>query len=130
MPQPTPRYVDGFVLPIAKKNLAKYKKIAAGCSKIWLEYGALEYFECSGEDLECGSFGTPFPKMTGAKKGETVVFSWISYPSKAVRDKVNAKVMKDPRVLAMCNPKKMPFEVRRMAMGGFQPMVVARAKKR
>ncbi len=130
MPQPAPRYVDGFVLPIAKKNLAKYKKIAAACSRIWLDHGALEYVECSGEDLECATFCTPFPKMAGSKKGETVIFSWISYASKAARDRANAKVMKDPRIAAMCNPKKMPFDIRRMAMGGFQPMIAARAKTR
>ncbi len=115
-------YVDGFVIPIPKKNLPAYWKMARLASKVWKEYGALEYRECVGDDLKA-AFGLPFPKMAKAKAGETVVFSWIVYKNKAQRDSVNKKVMKDPRLAAMCDPKNMPFNVKRMAYGGFKIMV-------
>ena len=114
------RYVDGFLLPIPKKNLAAYKKIAAKAGKIWREHGALEYRECVGDDLDT-KMGVPFPKQIKVKAGETVVFAWIVYKSKAHRDRVNAKVMKDPRVKMEGMP--MPFEVKRMAYGGFEVLI-------
>jgi uncharacterized protein YbaA (DUF1428 family) len=117
-------YVDGFVIPLPKKNLASYKRMAAAAGKIWREHGALEYRECVGEDLKA-SFGMPFPKLAKTKAGETVVFSWIVYRNRAHRDKVNAKVMKDPRIAAMMHEKKPPFDVKRMAYGGFDLIVNA-----
>jgi uncharacterized protein YbaA (DUF1428 family) len=117
-------YVDGFVLPVPKKNLQSYKKIAAKAGKIWREHGALEYRECAGDDLDV-KFGLPFPKGVKVKKGETVFFSWIVYRSKADRNRVNAKVMKDPRMNALCGPDSMPFDVKRMLYGGFKVLVDA-----
>ena len=115
-----PRYVDGFVLLVPTKKLAAYKKLAAAASKVWLEHGALQYVETEGDDLTPG-FGLPFTKLTKAKKGETVVFSWIMYKSRAHRDRVNAKVMKDPRI--KCDPATMPFDCARMLYGGFKAIV-------
>jgi uncharacterized protein YbaA (DUF1428 family) len=117
-------YVDGFVIPIPKRNLGAYKKMArAGCD-VWMEHGALEYRECVGEDLAV-KMGMPFTKLTKVKAGETVVFSWIVYKSKAHRDAVNKKVMKDPRIANMMKDKKMPFDMERMAYGGFSVIVEA-----
>lgn len=116
-------YVDGFLLPVPKKNLAAYKKIAAKARKIWCEHGALDYRECVSDDDNV-KFGLPFNKVAKLKKGEIVVFSYIVFKSRAHRDKVNAKVMKDPRIHAMCpDPKKMPFDGKRMAYGGFKTLV-------
>lgn len=117
-------YVDGFVLPIPKDNVATYQKIARKASKVWMELGALEYHECAGDDLT-PEFGLPFPKLCKLKPEETVIFAWIVYKSKAHRDKVNAKVMKDPRILQMMDPKEMPFNPKRMAYGGFKTIVSA-----
>jgi uncharacterized protein YbaA (DUF1428 family) len=117
-------YVDGFVLPVPKKNLAAYRRMAAKAGKVWREHGALEYRECGGDDLKV-KFGLPFPKLAKVKAGETVFFSWIVYKSRAHRDAVNAKVMKDPRLAEMMDPKKMPFDVKRMAYGGFKVLVDA-----
>src|SRR5262245_16781529 len=114
-------YVDGYVIPIPKKSVAAYRKIASKAGKIWREHGALEYCECAGDDLDI-KFGTPFGKMTKLKPGETVVFAWIVYKSKAHRDRVNAKVMKDPRIANM-GPETMPFDPKRMAYGGFKVLV-------
>jgi uncharacterized protein YbaA (DUF1428 family) len=114
-------YVDGFVLPVPKKNLATYRKMARAASKIWRDHGALDYRECAGEDLNPKGVLT-FPKAFKLKPGETVVFAWIMYKSRAHRDRVNANVMKDPR----CNdlaPNGMPFDVKRMAYGGFESIV-------
>jgi uncharacterized protein YbaA (DUF1428 family) len=113
------RYVDGYVLPVPKKNLKAYFKIAEQAGKIWKEHGALEYRESAGEDLQV-KWGVPFPKMMKLKAGETVVFAWIVYKSRAHRDRVNAKVMKDPRLNALMDPKNMPFDYKRMVYGGFQ----------
>ncbi|TVQ77038.1 MAG: DUF1428 domain-containing protein [Bradymonadales bacterium] len=115
-------YVDGFVIAVPKKNLARYRRMAQKAGKIWKEFGALEYFECVGDDLKF-DFGLPFPKLVKSKRGETVVFSWIGYRSKGQRDKVNAKVMKDPRIAEMCGAKDMPFNPKRMAYGGFKVIV-------
>jgi uncharacterized protein YbaA (DUF1428 family) len=116
------RYVDGYVLPVPKKNLAPYRRLAEKAGRIWREHGALEYRECAGDDLKT-KFGVPFPRLAKAKPGETVVFSWIVFKSRAHRDRVNAKVMKDPRTTAMANPEAMPFDVKRMAYGGFNILV-------
>jgi len=118
------RYVDGFVLPVLKKNLPAYFRIARIAGKVWREHGALEYRESVGDDLNV-KFGVPFPRSTKLKRGETVVFSWIVYKSRAHRDSVNAKVMKDPRLASMCDPKNMPFDCKRMAWGGFKIQVEA-----
>jgi uncharacterized protein YbaA (DUF1428 family) len=122
-----PQYVDGFVIPIPKKNLAAYKKMAATAGKVWMEHGALAYFECVGEDLTPG-FGLPFPKLCKSKPDETIVFSFIVYKSRAQRDRVNKKVMADPRMAAACDPKNMPFEVKKMACGGFEAIVAREAR--
>jgi uncharacterized protein YbaA (DUF1428 family) len=114
-------YVDGFLLPVPKKNLRAYARIAQQAGEIWLEHGALEYRECAGDDLDT-KFGVSFPKTLKVKPGETVVFAWIVFKSKAHRDRVNAKVMKDDRMNAI-SPNPMPFDVKRMAYGGFQVLV-------
>lgn len=116
------RYVDGFVIPVPKKNLAAYVRMAKKAGKIWREHGALEYRECGGDALKT-KMGVPFPRIAKAKPGETVVFSYIVYKSRAHRDRVNAKVMKDPRLAGMCDSKSMPFDVKRMAYGGFKALV-------
>lgn len=115
-------YVDGFVLPVPKKNLPAYRRISQKAGKIWKEHGALEYRECAGDDLDV-QMGVPFPKMIKLKPGETAVFSWIVYKSRAHRDRVNAKVMKDPRMANMGDEKTMPFDFKRMAYGGFKVFV-------
>ena len=116
-------YVDGFVLPVPKKNLAAYRRMSAKAGKVWRELGALEYRECVGDDLAT-KMGVPFPRMAKVKRGETVVFSWIVYRSKAHRDRVNAKVMKDPRLAKMMKPgAPMPFDAKRMIYGGFKVIV-------
>ncbi len=118
------RYVDGFVLAVPKKNLQAYRRMARKAEKIWRELGALDYKECVGEDLKV-KLGIPFPRMIKVKPGETVVFSWIMYKDRAHRDRVNAKVMKDPRIASMCDPKSMPFDCKRMCYGGFEVLVGA-----
>ena len=115
-------YVDGFVIPIPKKNVAAYRRIARVAGKVWREHGALEFRECAGDDLKA-QMGVGFPQRVKVKPGETVVFSWIVYKSKADRDRVNKKVMNDPRLASMMDPKAMPFDPRRMCMGGFKSIV-------
>ena len=115
-------YIDGFVLPVLRKNIAAYRRMAAKASRIWKEHGALDYKECVGDDLDI-KFCLPFPKGIKSKPGETVVFSYIVYKSRKHRDAVNAKVMKDPRIAAMCDPKDMPFDCKRMLYGGFKAIV-------
>lgn len=117
------KYVDGFVIPIPKKNVAAYRRLAAGACKVWMDHGALDYVECVGDDLKI-KFGLPFPKLTKIKPSETVVFSWITYKSRKHRDAVNAKVMKDPRIAKMMK-KSNPFDMKRMSMGGFKVLVEA-----
>jgi uncharacterized protein YbaA (DUF1428 family) len=114
--------VDGFVLPVPKKNIAAYTRIAKNASRIWMEHGALEYKECVGDNLNV-KMGMPFPKGIKGKHGETIVFAYIVYKSRAHRDQVNAKVMKDPRVHQMCDPKDMPFDCERMLYGEFKTIV-------
>jgi uncharacterized protein YbaA (DUF1428 family) len=115
-------YVDGFVVPVPKNKLQDYRRMSQKAGKVWREHGALQYVEAAGDDLEV-KFGTSFKKMMKSKAGETVVFSWIVYKSRAHRDKVNAKVMKDPRLATMMNDKNMPFDVKRMVYGGFKFIV-------
>ena len=115
------RYVDGFVIPVPKKNVKAYRTMAQKAGKVWREHGAIEYLECVGEHLDV-KMGLPFPKMVKPKAGETIVFSFIVYKNRAHRDRVNAKVMKDPRITNM-SPKKPPFDFRRMAFGGFKAIV-------
>ncbi len=117
-------YVDGFVLPVPKKNLKAYVRIAQAAGKVWREHGALEYRECAGDDLDV-KMGVPFGKSVKTKAGETVVFAWIVYKSRAHRDRVNAKVMKDPRMNAMMEGKSPPFDYKRMCYGGFKVLVDA-----
>ena len=116
------QYIDGFLLPVPKKNLQAYRRMSEKAGKVWREHGALEYRECVGDDLKV-KMGLPFPKQIKLKAGETAVFSWIVYKSRAHRDAVNARVMKDPRMDNMCDPKSMPFDVKRMAYGGFKTLV-------
>jgi uncharacterized protein YbaA (DUF1428 family) len=118
------RYVDGFVLPVPKKNLQAYRRIAQKAGRIWREHGALEFRECVGDDLNV-KMGVSFPRRIRLKPGETVVFSWIVFKSRADRDRVNARVMKDPRLANMIGPKSMPFDPKRMAYGGFKVLVDA-----
>ena len=116
-------YVDGFVIPVPRKNLSEYRRIARQAGKLWMEYGALEYHEAVGEDLpKKPKFGKSFLKLAAAKPSETVLFSWIVYKSRAHRDRVNAKVMKDPRMAKMMETS-MPFDGKRMAYGGFETIV-------
>ena len=116
------KYVDGFVLAVPKKNLATYRKMATVAGKVWRKHGALEYVEAVGDDLEV-KFGVPFTKMMKPKRGETIVFSWIVYKSRAHRDKVNAKVMSDPQIKKAMEKGPMPFDVKRMVYGGFKFLV-------
>ncbi len=116
------RYVDGFVLPVPKKNLQVYRRIARMAGKIWREHGALEFRECVGDDLRAKGMAL-FPRVARARPGETVMFSWIVFRSKAHRDRVNAKVMKDKRLAATMDPKTMPFDVKRMVYGGFKVLI-------
>ena len=116
------RYVDGFVVPVPIRKLPAYRRMAMKAGKVWRDHGALEYCECVADDVKVGKL-TSFPQSVKLKKGETVVFSWIVYKSRAQRDRVNAKVMKDPRLADMMNPKAMPFDAKRMFFGGFKTLV-------
>ena len=116
------RYVDGFVLAVPKKKLAAYKRMAQKAGKVWRDHGALEYIECVADDVKKGKL-TSFPQSVKLKPGETVVFAYIVYKSRAHRDRVNAKVMKDPRLANMMDPKAMPFDAKRMIYGGFKTFV-------
>jgi uncharacterized protein YbaA (DUF1428 family) len=116
------RYVDGYILPVPKKNLKAYIRMARMGGKMWRKHGALDYKECVADDLKT-KWGTPFPRMMKLKPGETVIFSYIVFKSRAHRDRVNAKVMKEME--KMGEPKDMPFEVKRMVYGGFKVWVDA-----
>jgi len=118
------QYVDGFVLPVPKKNLAAYKAMAKKACRVWLDHGALDYRECVAEDVKPGKI-TSFPQSVKLKPGETVVFSWITYKSRKHRDRVMEKVMKDPRLADMMDPKTLPFDGKRMFFGGFDTIVTA-----
>lgn len=118
------RYVDGYVLPVPKKNIEAYRRMAQKAGKIWREHGALDYKECVGEDLNV-KCGIPFSRNMKLKSGETVVFAYIVFKSRAHRDAVNAKVMKDPRLADSMDGKSMPFDFKRMVYGGFKVLVGA-----
>ena len=124
-----PRYIDGFVLPVQKKNLAAYRRVARVAAKVWREYGALEYVECVADQLtskhEGKTFTSLFPKLARVKPGEVVVFSWIAYKSKADAKRIMKKVMVDPRLAKSMDPANMPFDMSRMAWAGFKPIVEA-----
>ena len=115
-------YVDGFLLPVPKKNVKLYRRIAQQAGKIWRQHGALEFRECVGDDLK-PKMGMPFSRTVRLKPSETVVFSWIIFKSRTHRDRVNAKVMKDPRMAKMMEKGPMPFDEKRMAYGGFKVLV-------
>ena len=115
-------YVDGFLVPVPKKRLAAYRRMAAKAGKIWREHGALEFRECIADDVKWGK-RTSFPRSVKQKTGETVFFSYIVYKSRADRDRINAKVMKDKRLAKMMNPAAMPFDAKRMIWGGFKTVV-------
>jgi len=116
------RYVDGFVLAVPKKNVGAYRRLAQQAGKIWRQLGALEYIECVADDVKRGKL-TSFPRSVKLKPGETVMFSWIVYKTRAHRDRVNAKVMKDPRIQKMMESKAPPFDMKRMIYGGFKSIV-------
>jgi uncharacterized protein YbaA (DUF1428 family) len=116
------QYVDGFVVPVPKKNLNAYRRMAQKAGKVWRDHGALEFCECVADDVKVGK-RTSFPRSVKRKPGETVVFSWIVYKSRAHRDRVIAKVMKDKRLAKMMDPKAMPFDGKRMIYGGFKVLV-------
>jgi uncharacterized protein YbaA (DUF1428 family) len=116
-------YADGFVIPIPQKKLAQYRRIAGKAGKVWMEHGALAYYECVGDDLTPQGVVATFPRMVKGKPGETVIFSWILYRSLAHRNSVMKKVMADPRLATMMDPKDPPFDMKRMVMGGFKVMV-------
>lgn len=118
------RYIDGFVIPIPKNKIDDYRKLAEAAGKIWKEYGALDYWECLGDDLEVKEM-VSFPQLANLGADETVVFSWIVYESREQRDQINAKIMADPRIKEMCDPDNPPFDCKRMAYGGFTVLVHA-----
>jgi uncharacterized protein YbaA (DUF1428 family) len=117
-------YVDGFVIPLPKKNVNTYGRMAKKAGKVWRDHGALEFRECVGDDLNV-KMGLPFPRGIKTKPGETVLFSFIVFKSRGHRDRVNARVMKDPRLPKMMGSKAMPFDVKRMMYGGFKTIVEA-----
>jgi len=121
------RYVDGFVIPVPKRNVETYRRMARRAGKVWLDLGALEFRECVGDDLKIKGVA-PFARAARAKAGESVFFSWIVYRSRAHRDRVNAKVMKDSRITDMMEGKTMPFDGKRMVYGGFKVLVDLQAR--
>ena len=116
------KYVDGFVLPVPRKSIDAYREMARRSGKVWREHGALAFTECVADDVKPGKW-TSFPQSVKLKVGEVVWFSWIVFKSRQHRDRVNAKVMKDPRIAGMMNGKDMPFDAKRMIYGGFKAMV-------
>ena len=116
------QYVDGFVVPVPKRKMAAYRRMAQKAAKVWRDHGALQYIEGVADDVKPGKH-TSFPQSVKLKSGETVVFAYIVYKSRAHRDSVNAKVMKDPRLKSMMDPKALPFDGKRMFWGGFKVMV-------
>ncbi len=115
-------YVDGFVLPVPRRNLAKYKKMAKVAARVWLDAGAIDYVECMGVDVRPGKV-TSFPQSVKLKKGEVVFFSWATYKNKAARDRAMKKIFKDPRMQKYMDPKNFPLDGMRMFWGGFKPVV-------
>lgn len=119
------KYVDGFIVPVPKKKINQYLKMAKLGAKVWKEHGAIDYFETMADDVQVGKW-TSFPRSVKLKKGETVFFSWITYKSRKHRDSVIKKVMSDPRLEQFMDPKNMPFDGKRMIYGGFETMVKVR----
>ena len=117
-----PNYVDGFVVPVPRRKLQEYRRVAAKAGKIWKEHGAIDFVETVADDVKPGKL-TSFPQSVKLKKGEVVVFSWIVYKSRKQRDSVNRKVMADPRLKDMMDPKNHPFDAKRMIFGGFKVLV-------
>lgn len=115
-------YIDGFVVPVPRKNLAAYKKLSKLCGKVWREHGALDYREWVADDVKVGKW-TSFPRAVKKKPNETVVFAWITYKSRASRDRVNARVIADPRMKAMWGAERAPFDGKRLIYGGFEGLV-------
>jgi uncharacterized protein YbaA (DUF1428 family) len=115
-------YVDGFIVPVPKKKLGEYKRLARTAGKVWRDHGALEFRECVADDVKVGK-RTSFPRSVKLKSSETVIFSWIVYKSRAHRDRVNAAVMKDKRMAKMMQPGAVPFDGKRMIFGGFKVML-------
>jgi len=120
-------YVDAYVLPLPKNNVEAYRKMAQKAGEVWREHGALEYIECVADDVKSGEV-TSFPQAVQLKDDEAVVFSWIVYESRERRDEVNAKVMADPRLAEMMDPKTLPFDGKRMFWGGFKSIVEFRER--
>ena len=116
------RYVDGFVVPVPRRNLAAYRRMAQKAGRVWRDHGALDYVECVADDVKPGK-STSFPQAVKLKAGEAVVFSWIVYKSRRDRDRINGKVMKDKRLASMMDPKNLPFDGKRMFWGGFKVIV-------
>lgn len=119
------RYVDGFVIPIPKSRIDDYRRVSEHSSKIWKEYGAIDYTECVGDDMIVEGIDTTFPMIAGAREDETVIFAWVVWPSKEARDSANAKIMADPRLDEMMDLAKSIFDPKRMAFGGFKELVHA-----
>ena len=117
-------YVDGFVVPVPKKKLAEYRRMAQKAGKVWREHGAVAYTECVADDVKPGKL-TSFPQAVKLKPGETVIFAWVVYKSRAQRDRVNARVMADKRLAGMMDTKSLPFDAKRMIYGGFESLVKA-----
>ena len=115
-------YVDGFIVPVPRKKLAAFRSMAKKVGKVWMDHGALTYVECVADDVKVGK-RTSFPRSVKLKRNEVVVFAWITYPSRAARDRIMDKVMKDKRSAAMMNPKNMPFDGKRMIFGGFKTFI-------
>ena len=115
-------YVDGFVVPVPKRKIQAYRRMARTAGKVWREHGAVEYVECIADDVKPGKW-TSFPQAVKLKPGEAVAFSWIVYKSRRDRDRINKKVMKDKRLASMMDPKKLPFDGKRMFWGGFKVLV-------
>lgn len=115
-------YVDGYVIPIPKRNLSEYRRLARKAGRVWKEFGALEFHECAGDDLNVKGV-VSFRKLLKLKGGETALFSWITYRSKSDRKRINARVMKDPRITGMMDPKHSPFNPKRMVYGGFRTII-------
>jgi len=118
------RYVDGFVIPVPKKEVAAYRRLARRAGKLWREHGAVEFVECIADDVKPGKT-TSFPQSVKLKRGEVVFFSWITFKSRSHRDRVNARVMADPRLQKMMRNEKAPFDGKRMIYGGFKSVVEA-----
>lgn len=115
-------YVDGFVVPVPRKKIPAYKQISRKAGRIWREHGALAYVECVADDVKPGRY-TSFPQSVKLARNEVVCFSWIVFKSRRQRDRINAKVMADPRMAGMMNPAAMPFDGKRLIYGGFKVMV-------